>query len=396
VILLEILLGTAAAAVLLPTFVLFTEIVLAVTQGPVTARVQGDRRRIAVLIPAHDESTMIASTLRSILPQLSGADRLIVVADNCSDDTAAIAASEGAEVIERSDAARRGKGYALDFGVRHLASNPPDVVLIVDADCQVSRGSIDLLARLCARTDRPVQAAYLMHAGNDAEPNMRLAEFAWLVKNRVRPGGLQRLGLPCQLMGTGMAFPWQSLDAATLATGHIVEDLKLGLDLARAGTPPLFCPEALVTSNFPASAQGVLTQRTRWEHGHLSVLLSEVPSLLRDSLKSRDSDLLAMALDLCVPPLALLVLVVGVLWTVCVIDYFFTRAILPLVFTTIAAGQIATSVLLSWTAYGRQTISLGDLLLGFAYPLRKIPLYLRFVVAREMDWVRSKRDGDRD
>jgi cellulose synthase/poly-beta-1,6-N-acetylglucosamine synthase-like glycosyltransferase len=195
-------------------------------------------------------------------------------------------------------------------------------------------------------------------------------------------------------MGTGMAFPWHLINAATLATGHIVEDLKLGLDLARDGAPPLFCPEALVSSNFPTSAQGIQTQRTRWEHGHLSVILSEAPRLLLDSLKSRDSNLLAMALDLCVPPLALLILTVGALWILSAIDYLFTRAVLPLALTTIAAVQIAASVFLSWNAYGRQTISFGDLLLGFLYPLRKISLYIRFVFARQMEWVRSKRDED--
>ena len=395
-ILLDILLDAAAISVLLPTVVLFTEIGMAVTRAPVAARVQGERGRIAVLMPAHNESGMIAPALRSILPQLSHADRLLVVADNCSDDTAAIAAAEGAEVIERSDVVHRGKGYALDFGVRHLESDAPDIVLIVDADCQVSQGAIDRLARLCAKTARPVQAVYFMHAARDAGPAMRIAEFAWLVKNHVRPRGLLRLGLPCQLMGSGMAFPWSSIKTATLATGHIVEDLKLGLDLARAGAPPLFCPEALVSSNFPTSAPGIQAQRTRWEHGHLSVILSEAPRMLLESLKSWDANLFSMAIDLCVPPIALLVLVVGALWTVSAVYYFLTQAILPVAATTIAAVLLAGSVLLSWAAYGRQTLSFGDLVLGFLYPLRKISLYFRFMFARQMEWVRSKRDGDRD
>jgi glycosyltransferase involved in cell wall biosynthesis len=394
VILLEICLGAAAILVLLPTNVLFAEIILAVTRGSDAIPVQGDRGRIAVLMPAHNESGMIASALRSIRPQLLATDRLLVVADNCSDDTAAIATAEGAEVIERYDSARRGKGYALDFGVRYLESAAPDIVLIVDADCQVSQGSIDVLSRLCTTTNRPVQAAYLMHAGRDAKPNMRMAEFAWLVKNLVRPAGLHRLGLPCQLMGTGMAFPRQSLSAATLATGHIVEDLKLGLDLARARTPPVFCAQALVTSDFPTSVRGIQTQRTRWEHGHLSVILNEAPLLLLEALKTRDLNLLAVALDLCVPPLALLVLAVSALWTVSALDYFLARAVFPLAAATIAAMQIAASVVLSWAVYGRQIISWSDLLLGFIYPLRKIPVYFGFVFARQMEWVRSKRDGD--
>ena len=72
-----------------------------------------------------------------------------MVADNCTDDTAAIARAAGAEVIERQNATLRGKGYALDAGIRHLTANPPAVVIIVDADCLVAGGTIDLLSRRC-------------------------------------------------------------------------------------------------------------------------------------------------------------------------------------------------------------------------------------------------------
>jgi cellulose synthase/poly-beta-1,6-N-acetylglucosamine synthase-like glycosyltransferase len=393
---LQFLVDAVAIAMLLPAVVLFAEILTAVVRHPSADPVQGERRRVAILMPAHDEAAMIAAALRSLRPQLSAVDRLVVVADNCSDDTAAIAAAEGAEVIERFDTAHRGKGYALDFGVRHLEHDPPEVVLIVDADCQVSEGAVDLLARCCVQTGRPVQAAYLMRAAPEAGPPMRIAEFAWLVKNRVRPEGLHRLGLPCQLMGTGMAFPWDRIKAATLATGHIVEDLKLGLDLARARAAPLFCPRALVSSTFPASAAGIQSQRTRWEHGHLSVILSEAPSLLLESLKSRDTRLLALALDLCVPPLALLVLAAAALWMVGAIYYVLAGAVLALAASTAGVLLIAASVLISWAAYGRQILSLRDLLFGVSYPLRKISLYFKFLFAREMQWVRSKRDGDRD
>jgi cellulose synthase/poly-beta-1,6-N-acetylglucosamine synthase-like glycosyltransferase len=396
VIAVQIVLLLAAIAVLFPASILFSEIFLALLPRPRLAAASGERPRIAVLMPAHDEASIIASTIRSVLPQLSRIDRLVVVADNCSDDTAQIAAGEGAQVIERTHAKDRGKGYALDFGVRYLESDAPDIVLIVDADCQVADGSIDLLARQCAQERRPIQATYLMHAPEGAAANMRLAEFAWLVKNRVRPQGLHRLGLPCQLMGTGMAFPWQIIRGAALATGHIVEDLKLGLDLARDGAAPLFCPEALVSSYFPTSAQGVRTQRTRWEHGHLGVILSEAPSLILGSLKSRSLNQLALALDLCVPPLALLMLATAAVWVLSAALYFLSGIVAPFVVATLAALQMGASVFLAWVTFGRKTISFAGLLLGFLYPLRKISVYVGFLFSRQVAWVRSKRDGDHD
>jgi cellulose synthase/poly-beta-1,6-N-acetylglucosamine synthase-like glycosyltransferase len=392
--LLEFVLGCAALLLLLPVAVLFAEVLLAVTHRDSAAAPVGERPRIAVVIPAHNEASMIAGTLRFIVPQLAESDRLIVVADNCTDETAAIAAAQGAETIERRDPVNRGKGYALDFGIRHLESDAPDVVVIIDADCQATAGSIDRLAFVCTETARPVQALYLMFAPTDAGVMTRIGEFAWTVKNRVRPLGLHRLGMPCQLMGTGMAFPWSCIAAATLATGHIVEDLKLGIDLARAGTPPLFCPEALVTSQFPASAEGIRSQRARWEHGYLSVILSDTPRLLRAALGARNVDLLAMAVDLSVPPLALLMLQVATVWLLSALFCIFAKALIPLGIATLAAVLLALSVLLSWGVYGRRIISMGGLALAVLYALWKIPLYAKFLVSRQINWVRSKRDGE--
>jgi cellulose synthase/poly-beta-1,6-N-acetylglucosamine synthase-like glycosyltransferase len=392
--LLAYVLGCAALLLLLPVTVLFAEVLLAVTHRDSAAPPVGERPRIAVLIPAHNEASMIAGTLRSIVPQLAESDRLIVVADNCTDETAAIAAAEGAETIERRDPVHRGKGYALDFGIRHLEADAPDVVVVIDADCSATTGSIDRLAFVCTATARPVQALYLMFAPSGAGVMTRIGEFAWTVKNKVRPLGLHRLGLPCQLMGTGMAFPWSRIAAATLATGHIVEDLKLGIDLARAGTPPLFCPEALVTSQFPASTEGIRSQRARWEHGYLSVILSDAPRLLWAAFGTRSLDLLAMAVDLSVPPLALLMLQVATVWLLSALLCIFAKALIPVGIATVAAVLFALSVLLSWAVYGRRIISMGGLAIAVLYALWKIPLYAKFLVSRQINWVRSKRDGE--
>src|SRR5216684_5961806 len=111
------LLDTIAACLAVPTVVFVIEICaasfLARREAPRTAQRRGT---VAVLIPAHDEEKGILTTLNDIKPQLRPNDRLLVVADNCTDDTAAIAASGGAEVTVRSDPSKIGKGYALDSG----------------------------------------------------------------------------------------------------------------------------------------------------------------------------------------------------------------------------------------------------------------------------------------
>jgi cellulose synthase/poly-beta-1,6-N-acetylglucosamine synthase-like glycosyltransferase len=390
----QALLGCAALLLLVLVTVLLVEVLLALTDRGRETPEEGVRPRLAVLIPAHNEASIIVGTIRSVLPQLSTSDRLLVVADNCLDETAALASAAGAQVIERSETTRRGKGYALDFGVRHLGTDVPEVVVIVDADCQVSAGALDRLARRCVRSGRPVQALNLMHARKGAGFETRIAQFAWIVKNQIRPLGLHRLGLPCQLMGTGMAFPWSCLATGSLATGHLVEDLKVGIDLARAGVPPLFCPEALVTSAFPISGEGIRAQRTRWEHGHLGIILSEAPRLFLESLVRLSPPLLALALDVSVPPLALLTLLVLGIWFASTLLYHFTSLAFPLLISSGALGMLALAVLLSWASYGRRIVSLGELAFSVFYALAKVPLYARFLVARQLDWVRSNRDGD--
>lgn len=350
--------------------------------------------RIAVLVPAHDEAAGIEATLSSIRSQLKPADRLLVVADNCTDATADVARRCGAEVIERQQADLRGKGYALDFGLRHLASDPPSVLVIVDADCTLGEGCLQHLVDACVRSGRPVQALYLMNAPTEAPLRLRLAAFTWRIKNWLRPFGGLRLGAPCPLMGTGMAFPWQLIRQANLASGHLVEDMKLGIDLAREGYPPLFVPEARVDSVFPLSNDAAQAQRSRWEHGHLSTLLSDGPRLLWNAASVRDARLAAMALDLMVPPLALLLGLV-------LLD-FLLGSVLASAIGAWPMGIALTGLILAlaasiraWWMVGRDLLSIGDLLRAPAHFFMKLPMYLKFVTRRQKQWVRTERHDDK-
>lgn len=385
-------LGLFAVLLLVPALVLFVQVVLAWLPARRLVALAGRRPPLAVLMPAHNEAAVIAGTLASIVPQLQAGDRLLVVADNCDDDTARIARDAGAEVIERQNAQQRGKGYALDFGVRHLESAPPDVVIIVDADCRIGPEAIDWLTRISHQSERPVQALYMMGTVGHAGFRQQFAEFAWRVKNWVRPLGYHRLGLPCQLMGTGMAFPWVSIRDAKLANANIVEDMKLGVDLAVSGKPALFCPEAHVSSTFPETATAEQSQRTRWEHGHLEVILKEFPRLFGRGMLRGDIRAMALALDLAVPPLALLVLSLAGMCAATGVVASIGGGMFPLLVAGLAMALVGVAVFLAWLGWGRAVISLSTLLSVPFYVLAKIPLYIRFWTRRQKEWVRTDRD----
>lgn len=388
----ELFLSVLALILLIPVAVLLLQVLTALLPQTNVCGSYGRRPSIAILIPAHNEVSVITSTLDSILPQLIEGDRVLVVADNCSDETAAIARGMGADVVERSDVEHRGKGYALDFGVHHLQDNPPEVVIIIDADCQVDPEAIDRLARMCEVTTRPVQALYLMHSPEGVGLKSSIAEFAWVVKNQVRPLGYHRLGLPCQLMGSGMAFPWSSINDVALASGHIVEDMKFGIDLALAGYPAVFCHDATVSSYFPSDKTAEGTQRTRWEHGHLSMILNEFPRLLACALRDRNIKLLGLAMDLAVPPLSLLALIVTTVFSLSLIFFFLNDMVWPLNVSMIALGLFSVAIAIAWVGWGRKIISLVSMLTIPFYILFKVPVYLRFLIKRQKSWVKTGRD----
>jgi cellulose synthase/poly-beta-1,6-N-acetylglucosamine synthase-like glycosyltransferase len=380
----------ASVGGLLPAAILLVECAAAAWPRRVSRHgaAAASRPSLAVLIPAHDEESTVGEALEALRPQLAPGDRLLVVADNCSDDTAEVARRGGAEVATRDDRERRGKGHALRFGLDHLRERPPHVVVVVDADCVVEPGALDVLVRRCAASVRPAQACYLMRPGIGSA----LSRFAFVVRNRARPLGLDRLGLPCQLMGTGMAFPWALLERVQPESANLVEDLQLGADLALAGHPPLYVPEARVTSALPKGHAAASAQRRRWEHGHLQTILRMGPRLLVAGVRQRRLDLLALAVDLGVPPLALLALLLIGVWAAAFATSLAGGGVLPLALASLALALAGLAVLLAWLRHGRSVISGRELLRAPLYAVAKLPLYLDFLWRRQRDWVRTDRE----
>lgn len=381
----------AAVATSLVTLVLLAEVLAALwpwrsESPPLVAP------RLVVLIPAHNEAEVLAGTLRTLLPTVPAGGRVLVVADNCRDATAAIARECGAEVIERSDSQRRGKGYALDFGLKHLAADPPEAVVFVDADCRVRPDTVLRLAAAAATTGRPVQGLNLC----DPDPNggslQIVSGFAFRFKNLVRALGLSRLCGTTHLTGTGMALPWKLLQTVDLASGNLVEDMQLSIDLLLRGERTLFLPSARIDSPLPQQAAAARTQRTRWEHGQVRTFRREAPRLAWQGLIRGRWDLLCLAADLTAPPLALFVhsllfwTVVSALAALCGASPW------PLAVLLAAGMVLALAVGLGWFAYCRREAPWRALAWAPVYALSKLPIYLGLLGRGKTEWVRTERD----
>lgn len=345
-------------------------------------------RPAAVIVPAHNEEAGVGRTVAAIRAALPARCGLLVVADNCGDDTASIARRAGASVVERNDPKKRGKGFALAFARDHLNANPPDVVVVVDADCEIDHASLSALITHGAHG--PAQAVNLLRPDTSAGSMVQVSTFAFMIKNLVRQRGLSRLSGRVLLTGTGMALPWSLFQSAHLATDDLVEDLSLGLDLSERGFRPKLVEDATIWS--PASStSGTLKQRQRWEGGFLSAsrrrLAPAISALLR---RPNLKDLWAL-LSLSVPPLALLFLL-GMAVAVLQLTLLAAGApAAPLIMMFLSMLGASLALLSAWALLGRAFLKPMTILLLPLYILWKVPLYLRLLLGRPQSWVRADR-----
>lgn len=387
-----ILVAIAVGIVFVPSLTLFLECFAALFAARKHPEATDRDATAAVLIPAHDEAQQIVGTVAQVKAQLREGDRLVVVADNCTDETANLAKGAGAEVIERFDSERRGKGYALHFGIEWLSTSPPDVFVVVDADCSLSPGAIDTLVSRAAELNRPVQADYVLSPTSVSGLSI-VSALAMLVRNRVRPQGLHRLGLPCHLMGTGMAFPWRAIAEMPSLDAELAEDLVMGVELALAGYAPRFCPECSVLGELPSTSTAAKQQRVRWEHGHLATLFRYGPRAFWRGLRTGRLGLISTGLDLMIPPIALLVAAQLVVLLLAVAVAALGGSPYPVAVAATSVALVGVAVLLGWARFGRGLIPFRSLAFAPFYLLWKVPIYLRYFTGRrEREWRRTDRN----
>ncbi len=268
---------------------------------------------LAVIVPAHDEALVLAQTLLSLKLQSYPAEcsEIVVVADNCTDSTAAIARAHGVTVLERTHAEERGKGYALNHAISYLLAQPlvADGFVIIDADTQAAP---DFLTRISARISQNTDLrGYGAWQGRYGVLNARdgwraaLMTAAFDLVNHVKPQGRDTLGLSAGLKGNGMAFTRAVAEQLPWPGGSLTEDLDYGLELARRfGLRVQYVPEARVEAQMPSTASQAASQRSRWERGRFGLVRERALPLLSEGIRRRSFLLLDAAFDLLTPPLA--------------------------------------------------------------------------------------------
>jgi len=350
--------------------------------------------RVDVVVPAHDEEAGVADTVRSLLALDWPAERrrVIVVADNCTDATAARARDAGAVVWERRDTQRRGKGFALSFAYeRCLAEQRSDAVVVVDADTVVSPNLLEAFATRLERGAGAVQAAYGVR-NPDEHWRTRLMTLAFALFHDVRSLGRERLHLSCGLRGNGMCFSARVLREIPHDAFSVVEDVEYGLRLGEAGVRVHFAPEARVLGAMTGATTASATQRRRWEGGRRMLARRHAGRLIRRGLAGRDPVLLELAADLLVPPLARLgaaaLAGTALAAAASVAD---GRAYAALWAWATAVAMLIAHVMRGWQLSGIGWSGLGALARSPGYLAWKAALALRAPEGRQ-EWIRTARN----
>ncbi|WFS25216.1 glycosyltransferase family 2 protein [Rhizobium rhododendri] len=382
--------------VLLPVAVYAVEIAVAPSGSTdIPASEYSIAPNFTVVVPAHNEALTIATALRAIQHDLREGDRLVVVADNCTDETAAISASAGAEVLIRHDLMKKGKGYALQFGLDSLQSRAPDVVIFIDADCVPEQFALQKLAYAASNLMRPIQAQYLFEQPLLQSRSQRVSAFALRIKNDVRLSGDASLGIPSIITGSGIALPWALASRIDLGNSNIVEDMALGIDLVSQGINPVYLRSAMVRTLLPTDLSSQKTQRTRWEHGHITIIPYAIAKLIPVAIQSRSWPPLGYAFAIMVPPISLLAMICTSFFLISVCAFYFGfLGIVSVILAGIVFGVLVLAVLIAWWKTGRDLITGGDLFRIPLYIIAKLPVYLLLVFGKRIGWVRTRRTGE--
>jgi len=355
------------------------------------------QRKFRFIVPAHNESAGIRGTVQSLLavdyPRASF--EVVVVADNCVDDTAEQARAAGAIVLERQDAERRGKGYALLLAFSSLPAEV-DAVVVIDADTLVSP---NILRAFDARRELgavAIQADYAVRNPNVAW-RTRLIAIAFGAFHIVRSRARERLGLSCGLRGNGMCFSAALLSEVPHEAFSIVEDVEYGLRLGEAGYRVQYADEAHVYGEMVSTAAAAGSQRRRWEEGRKDLVRRNGWRLLRAGLQKKNRVLFDLAMDLLIPPLSRIA-VLSVLGAVASAALSFEAG--RIVCSTVAFGwclfAVVLYVLRGWSVSGTGLRGLLDLGLAPLYVVWKAGLRLRKASRPTSSWVRTERENHSD
>lgn len=268
--------------------------------------------KFAIIIPAHNESGMIGETLASVerCNYPHELVEVIVVADNCDDNTEEIARQHGVTCWRRTDVVNRGKGNVLKWVFpRLLEYGDHGAYVVIDADTHPEEDFLQRINQHFCQGAKVVQG-YSQVRHPEVSPMESLAFLGFALNRNLRYCGRSRLGWTSNLMGTGMCFLREVIAEHGWNTKTMVEDIEYEMFLHLQGIRVLFAPDARINVELHKSVSQSEGQRTRWDMGKFEVRNMYLPQLLKEGLRKRDISCFDSAMELLLPPFSLLCVLV--------------------------------------------------------------------------------------
>jgi 1,2-diacylglycerol 3-beta-glucosyltransferase len=353
------------------------------------------RLQFDVIVPAHNEASVIERTVASLKRIEWPADRfrVWVVADNCTDSTASQARSAGAQVWERHDANLRGKGYALQYAFgASLREGWANAVVVVDADAEVSSNLLEAFAARIESGAHAVQAHYGV-LNPMASWRTRLITIAKASFHIVRSRARERVKVSCGIRGNGWCVTRELLQKVPYAAFSLTEDLEYGIDIGMAGYRVAYADEAHSDADMASGEQVARKQRQRWEGGRFQLIRQKTLPLLGAALRQRSALCFDLALDLLVLPLSYVALnVVALIVAAGAMSIWQPAFYGWLELGAAFAISLLLYVLRGWQLSGVGAQGLLDLARAPGFLIWKVVLMLK--PNKSTEWVRTDREGD--
>jgi cellulose synthase/poly-beta-1,6-N-acetylglucosamine synthase-like glycosyltransferase len=359
--------------------------------------------KFLIVIPAHNEESGIAITVRSCLsadyPSLFFG--VLVVADNCTDQTAARAREAGARVVERSNMEKKSKGYALEYILDSLQQSGElaalDAVVVVDADTTIDPNLMRAFDEELRKGRQWLQAYYTV-ANPDASWRTRLLVYAFSLFNGVLQFGLNALGSSAGFRGNGMCFATRGLTHRPWRSYGLVEDMEYSWKLRVSGEKIRFVREARVYGIMVASGgQAAADQRLRWEFGRREMRTKYLGPLLQ-SPEIGWGEKITSACELSIPSMGWLALVYVFVVGIDAAAWF---ALSDPDFDTARGFLLACGVTmtLALALYAISPFLVMRLPLRYIWTIVCFPFYMLWKLAislrgRPPNWVRTARQPD--
>ncbi len=242
----------------------------------------GSVEQVVAMVPAHNEGRNIKAAIDGLLGQDRRPDRIIVVADNCTDDTAAIARDSGAEVVE-TVANTAKKAGALNQALAAVLPGLADeaVVLVQDADSALDQGFVSAAVGHLERDDRlgAVGGTFRGSADRTFVGHLQRNEYARYARD------VRRLNGRCLVVtGTAAVLRVRTLRAVSRArlegripagdgnggiydTTVLTEDNELTFALLHLGYTVRSPRECTLTTEVMTTWRALWNQRLRWKRG---------------------------------------------------------------------------------------------------------------------------------